>query len=66
MSTHPQLTKDGFLNPLAPMNEQMLLAMNAVHTMPTVNLHAAIDLEIVLQPEIVHLTLNPLLVAGLR
>ena len=66
MSTHPQLTQDGLLTPLAPMNEQMLLAMNAVDTMPIVNLHAAIDPEIVLQPEIVHLKQNLLLVAVLR
>ena len=66
MSTHPQLTQDGFLNPLEPMNEQMLLAMNAVDTMPIVNLHAAIDPEIVLQPEIAHLKQNLLLVAVLR
>ena len=48
------------------MNEQMLLAMNAVDTMPIVNLHAATDPEIVLQSEIVHLKQNLLLVAVLR
>ena len=48
------------------MNGQTLFAMNAVDIMPIVNLHAAIGPEIVLQPEIVHLTQNPLLVAVLR
>ena len=66
MSTHPQLTQDGLLNLLEPMNEQMLLAMNAADIMLIVTHHAAIDPEIVLQPEIVHLIQNPLLVAVLR
>ena len=66
MSTHPQLTQDGLLNLLEPMNEQKLLAMTAMDIMLIVILHAAIGPEIVLQPEIVHLTQNPLLVAVLR
>ena len=66
MSTHPQLTQDGLLNLLEPMNDQMLLAMNAMDIMLIVILHAAIDPEIVLQPEIVHLKQNLLLVAVLR
>ena len=48
------------------MNEQMLLAMTAADIMLIVTLHAAIGPEIVLQPEIVHLTQNPLLMAVLR
>ena len=66
MSTHPQLTQDRFLNPLEPTNGHLLLAMNAVDIMLIVNLHAAIGPEIVLPPEIVHLTQNPILVAALR
>ena len=66
MSTHPQLTQDGLLNLLEPMNEQMLIAMTAADIMLIVTLHAAIGPEIVPQPEIVHLTQNPLLVAVLR
>ena len=66
MSTHPQLTQDGLLNLLEPMNDQKLLAMTAMDIMLIVILHAAIDPEIVLQPEIVHLKQNLLLVAVLR
>ena len=66
MSTHPPLTPDGLLNLLEPMNEQMLLAMNAADIMLIVTHHAAIGPEIVLQPEIVHPIQNPLLVAVLR
>ena len=66
MSTHPQLTQDGLLNLLEPMNDQMLLAMTAMDIMLIVILHAAIGPEIVLQPEIVHLKQNLLLVAVLR
>ena len=40
--------------------------MNAVNTMLTVNLLAAIVLEVVLPLEIVHFILNLLLVAALR
>ena len=66
MSTHPQLTRDVLPNLPEPMNDQTLLAMNAMDIKLTVILHAVIDPEIVLQPEIVHLTQNPLLMAVLR
>ena len=66
MSTHPQLTRDVLPNLPEPMNDQTLLAMNAMDIKLTVILHAVIDPEIVLQPEIVHITQSPLLVAVLR
>ena len=66
MSTHPRLPQESFLNPLEPTKGHQLLATNTADIMLTVNLLAAIAFEIVLPPEIVHLTLNLLLVAELR
>ena len=59
MSIHPQRTQDALLNLLEPMNDQTLLATNAMDLMLTVILHAVIDLEIVLQPVIAHITQSP-------
>ena len=66
MSTHLRRPHARFQNPLEPTKGYLLLATNTADITLTVNLLAAIALEVVLPPEIVHLILNLLLVAELR